>query len=73
MMSLMTQKIFPEPLITSDTALKYLKDLQKYQMNNQKGFDMVNQPISMVQNDIVHAELNRSTKQTNITAFFQKP
>lgn len=62
-----------QPIISANTALQYLKDLQKYSMNNQRGFDLVNQLISIVRTDVIHTELNRSTKQSSITDFIKKP
>lgn len=62
----------PEPTITGEEALKYLKKIQKYCFSNERNFNLSNQLICGIRSEVIKAQINQKSKQSTITNFFLK-
>lgn len=65
------EDVEPSPTIAPAAALKNLKDLQKYFLDEPDYFGMVNRMLSKVRMDVVKLQVNKNKKQSSITNFFQ--
>lgn len=59
--------------ITVEEALKAIKNLTHYCMDNPRAFALANQLGSVIKSDAIKAQLTKSSKQTSIKSFFHKP